>query len=109
MSLHCIWDWEIDHTTDKHTDIMFGIPILVWLGIAHSRRDKMPYHKRKHFITQDIKHVCANDLTKPVKYVYIYFLKRMDFFSAKERQKGQGCGVENMCVETLVLVYLKQR
>lgn len=30
------------------------------------------------------------------------------FFPAKERQKGQGCGVENMCVEPLVLVYLKQ-
>lgn len=68
MSLHCIWVWEIDRSTDKQTDI----PTLVWLGMAHSGRDEMPDHKRKYFMTRDIKHVCANNLTKPIKYVYIF-------------------------------------
>lgn len=109
MSLRCISVWEIDHTADKHADRMFGIPAPVWLGIAPSGRDKMPDRKRKCFITPDIKHVCTNDLTKPIKYVYVFY-KTMDFFSsAKERQEGQGCGEENIRVETLVLVQLKKR
>lgn len=90
MSLHCIWVWEIDHTTDKHTDIMFGIPILVWLGIAPPGRDKMPNHKRKYFITRDIKHVCTDDLTKPIKYVYIE--KKDFFFLPKKGSKVRDVG-----------------
>lgn len=81
MSLHSIWVWEIDHTTDKHTDITFGIPVHVWLGISHLGQDKMPYYKQKYFIAQEIKHVYIKDLINPIKYIK----RRKEYFFPKER------------------------
>lgn len=83
MSLHCIWVSEIDHTMDKRTrHVWHSNSCLAWhisLG-----QNKTPYHKRKYLIAQEIKYFFNKDLMQ-------------------ERQKVQGCGVENMCAETLVL------
>jgi hypothetical protein len=69
---------------------MFSIPVHVWLGISYSGQDKMPYHKRKYPITQEIKPVYTKHLKSPIKYIQ----RKMEYFP-KERQKGQGCGAGN--------------
>lgn len=63
---------------------MFGIPTHVWLGISHLGKDKTPDHKRKHLITQEIKHVYTKDLTNPIKYMK----RRMEFFSKRKAERS---------------------
>ena len=65
---------------------MFGVPVHAWVGIPHSGQDTVPYLRRKYLITQEMKHVCTQDLANPMKYRK----RRMGFIFLRRKAESSG-------------------
>lgn len=72
---------------------MFGWHISFGAG-----QDALPHTEVSHYSGNK---TCWHQSLDNSHYIY---QKNDGIFFPQEKQKGQGCGVENMCVETFVLV-----